>query len=141
MLATRLRTPALRRLARAASSSSPSSSSVPAETPKGNSPGTVAGSQSPNYPTQWSLNQRARPTPTDGARFEQTIMELQPQPLSAMAMIAEEPVRMVKGRKAVCDGGHGPLGHPKIFINLDKPGPKACGYCGFRYEQEPHHHH
>lgn len=24
--------------------------------------------------------------------------------------------------------GGGPLGHPKIFINLDKPGPKACGY-------------
>lgn len=105
MLATRLRTPALRHLTRAASSSSASSSSVPAETPKGNSPGTVAGSQSPNYPTQWSLNQRARPTPTDGARFEQTILELQPQPLSAMAMIAEEPVRIVKGRKAVCDGG------------------------------------
>ncbi|KAI0068203.1 hypothetical protein BV25DRAFT_1818586, partial [Artomyces pyxidatus] len=56
-------------------------------------------------------------------------MELQPNPLSAMEMIANEPVRLVHGRKAVCDGGIGPLGHPKIFINLDKPGPKACGYA------------
>lgn len=26
--------------------------------------------------------------------------------------------------------GGGSLGHPKVFINLDKPGPKACGYVG-----------
>jgi hypothetical protein len=24
--------------------------------------------------------------------------------------------------------GDGPLGHPKVFINLDKPGAKACPY-------------
>ena len=61
-------------------------------------------------------------------------MELQPNPLSAMEMINKEPIRVVHGRKAVCDGGEctvhvryvvphsatggGPLGHPKIFINL-----------------------
>ncbi|KAI0031163.1 hypothetical protein K488DRAFT_79241 [Vararia minispora EC-137] len=93
--------------------------------------------QAPNFPTTWSTSQRPRPTPAESPRFEQTIMELQPAPLSAMQMIAEEPVRIVAGRKAVCDGGNGPLGHPKIFINLDKPGPKACG--GLRYEQEHHH--
>ena len=27
--------------------------------------------------------------------------------------------------------GGGPLGHPVVFINLDKPGPKACGYVVF----------
>lgn len=32
-------------------------------------------------------------------------MDLQPNPLSAMQMIAEEPIRIVHGRKAVCDGG------------------------------------
>lgn len=32
-------------------------------------------------------------------------MELQPNPLSAMEMIANEPIRVVHGRKAVCDGG------------------------------------
>lgn len=32
-------------------------------------------------------------------------MDLQPAPLSAMEMVANEPIRLVKGRKAVCDGG------------------------------------
>ena len=32
-------------------------------------------------------------------------MELQPQPLAAIEMIANEPIRVVEGRKAVCDGG------------------------------------
>ena len=32
-------------------------------------------------------------------------MELQPNPLSAMDLIANEPVRVIHGRKAVCDGG------------------------------------
>jgi len=68
-------------------------------------------------------------------------MELQPNPLSAMQMIDEEPIRVVQGRKAVCDGGGGPLGHPKIFINLDQPGAHPCGYCGLRFEQAPHHGH
>ncbi|CAA7265807.1 unnamed protein product [Cyclocybe aegerita] len=54
-------------------------------------------------------------------------MALQPNPLSAMELIAQEPIRLVHGRKAICDGGGGPLGHPKIYINLDQPGPRACG--------------
>ncbi|PPQ63769.1 hypothetical protein CVT24_004311 [Panaeolus cyanescens] len=84
--------------------------------------------QAPNYPTTWSTNQRPRPGPGAGPRFEQTAMDLQPNPLSAMEMIAQEPIRLVQGRKASCDGGGGPLGHPKIYINLDQPGPRACGY-------------
>ncbi|KAF7639221.1 zf-CHCC domain-containing protein [Meloidogyne graminicola] len=32
-----------------------------------------------------------------------------------------------------CDGGHTHGGHPKVFINLDKPGTHACGYCGARF--------
>ena len=66
-------------------------------------------------------------------RFEQTAIELQPNAPSAMGMVAQDPVRMVSGRRATCDGGErldkamytavdvqggGPLGHPKIFINL-----------------------
>ncbi|KAI6132834.1 ubiquinone oxidoreductase 20 kd subunit [Pisolithus sp. B1] len=121
--------------------------------------------QAPNYPTPWSTNQRPRPAARSGPRFEQTAMELQPNPLSALELIANEPVRIVQGRRAVCDGGGGALGHPKIFINLDKPGPHACGYvacspyhvmyealtfrlwssdallsyCGLRFEQAVHH--
>ena len=62
-------------------------------------------SQSPNYPTTWSTNQQPRPAPRSGPRFEHTFMELQPNPLSAMELVANEPVRVVHGRKAVCDGG------------------------------------
>lgn len=61
--------------------------------------------QSPNYAAVWSENQQPRPTQHSGPRFEQAVMELQPNPLSAMEMINSEPIRMVNGRKAVCDGG------------------------------------
>ena len=93
--------------------------------------------QSPNYPSTWSTSQRPRPGIGSSPRFEQTAMDLQPNPLSAMELIAKEPIRVVHGRKAVCDGGKhmflsspvtfhhlpfilggGPLGHPKIYINL-----------------------
>lgn len=61
--------------------------------------------QAPNYSTTWSASQASRPGPGAGPRFEQTDMSLQPNPLSAMELIAEEPIRLVQGRKAVCDGG------------------------------------
>jgi len=115
-----------------------SSSSVPSKTQP--STPVPAAPQAPNYPTTWSTNQQPRPAAGSGPRFEQTVMELQPNPLSAMELIANEPIRLVHGRKAVCDGGGGPLGHPKIYINLDQPGPRPCGYCGIRFEQAPHDH-
>ncbi|KAE9408083.1 hypothetical protein BT96DRAFT_849679 [Gymnopus androsaceus JB14] len=133
----------LKTLARAASTSTSTpitSNHIATPTPAGPTPSApVVGTQAPNYPTTWSENQRTRPTGGSGPRFEQTTMELQPNPLSAMALIADEPIRVVEGRKAVCDGGGGPLGHPKIYINLDRPGPRPCGYCGLRFEQRHHH--
>ncbi|KAL4243466.1 Zinc finger CHCC-type domain-containing protein [Abortiporus biennis] len=134
MLSRQLLPRLARPLARLASSSSASVPAAKAEAP-------AVAQQAPNYPTTWSSSQRPRPQAQSGPHFEQTIMELQPQPLSALEMISNEPIRLVHGRKAVCDGGGGPLGHPKIFINLDKPGPKPCGYCGIRFEQAPHHDH
>lgn len=134
MLARRLPRVA-RPLARLTSSAASSTTPVPAhEAPSKD----AVIQQAPNYPTTWSTSQRPRPQGRSGPRFEQTNMELQPNPLSAMQMIAEEPIRIVHGRKAVCDGGvynayptypmsltaaqsnpgGGPLGHPKIFINL-----------------------
>ncbi len=71
--------------------------------------------QAPNYPTTWSTSQQPRPGPGSSPRFEQTNMELQPNPLSAMEMIAKEPVRLVHGRRAVCDGGSCPFGRPSVF--------------------------
>lgn len=81
-----------------------SSTSTPVPTHEAPSP-TAAAPQSPNFANTWSTSQRPRPQAHSGPRFEQTIMELQPNPLSAMEMINREPIRVVHGRKAVCDGG------------------------------------
>ncbi|KAJ7169907.1 zinc-finger domain-containing protein [Mycena filopes] len=120
--------------ARALSSATPA---LPAETQPASPPATL---QAPNAPATWSTNQQPRPAHASGPRFEQTVMELQPNPLSAMALVNDVPVNMVDGRRAICDGGGGPLGHPKIYINLDLAGPRPCGYCGLRFEQVHHHH-
>jgi len=89
-------------LLRFSSSSSSSSSAVPAASKP--IPAAVV-PQSPNRATTWSTNQRPRPAGQSGPRFEQTAMELQPNPLSAMELVANEPVRVVHSRKAICDGG------------------------------------
>ncbi|KAF9015155.1 ubiquinone oxidoreductase 20 kd subunit [Cyathus striatus] len=136
---TRFILPSLPRSIRSVSQNAPSSAKVSSVTSKSESQ-TPTVNQAPNYPTTWTTSQRPRPAPRSSPRFEQTAMDLQPQPLSAMELISQEPIRLVNGRKAVCDGGGGPLGHPKIYVNLDKPGPRPCGYCGIRFEQAPHHH-
>lgn len=43
----------------------------------------------------------------------------------------------MKENKASCDGGGGALGHPKIFINLDKPQICWCTYCGIPFVGHP----
>jgi uncharacterized Zn-finger protein len=30
---------------------------------------------------------------------------------------------------AVCDGGEGPLGHPRVYLNLGPSGKIECPYC------------
>ncbi|KAH9825028.1 hypothetical protein DFH28DRAFT_942574 [Melampsora americana] len=82
--------------------------------------------QSPNRVTTWSKNQGVRSEAMKGPRFEQTAMDLQPFPLAAIDLIHQQPISMVPGRVASCDGGGGALGHPRIFINLDKPGYHPC---------------
>ncbi|KAL8293743.1 hypothetical protein RQP46_000444 [Phenoliferia psychrophenolica] len=104
-------------------------------------PPAVPSTQSPNRAGTWSKAQASRPDAMTGPRFEQTAQAFQPQPLAAIELIAEQPIRLVSGRTAACDGEGGSLGHPRIFINLDKPGPKACNYCGLRFEQDHGHHH
>ena len=104
-LASRLRTAPRRIIARANSTSTPAKAAATTTTTTTTTSPTPAAAQAPNYPTTWSASQSARPTQGSGPRFEQVIMELQPQPLSAMQMIADEPVRLVHARKAVCDGG------------------------------------
>jgi hypothetical protein len=44
------------------------------------------------------------------------MMELQPNPLSAMELIANEPIRVIHGRKAICDGGTSTSSAPETFF-------------------------
>ncbi|XP_065914995.1 NADH dehydrogenase [ubiquinone] iron-sulfur protein 6, mitochondrial-like [Dysidea avara] len=54
----------------------------------------------------------------------------------AINLLNEEPISVVKGNHVWCDGGDEPLGHPKVYINLDKPGVHDCGYCGKKFVYE-----
>ncbi|OMJ22901.1 Lactobacillus shifted protein, partial [Smittium culicis] len=75
--------------------------------------------QAPNHPTVWSNEQIPREIAMTGPRFEQTDLEAQPRPLAAIDLIAKQPVRIVNGRKAYCDGEvSGSTGHPRVYINL-----------------------
>ncbi|PKU46929.1 nadh dehydrogenase [Limosa lapponica baueri] len=57
----------------------------------------------------------------------------------AIDLIAEQPVSEVEKRVISCDGGGGALGHPKVYINLDKDTKTGtCGYCGLQFKQKHH---
>ncbi|KAL1405975.1 hypothetical protein Q8F55_007657 [Vanrija albida] len=117
------RLPALARQVRLASTSAPTPFSPSDKSPREAAPG-----QSPNVAGTWSRDQQPKAAAFDTARFEQVDIPTQPDSLSAMGLVNEQPITFVDKRVVSCDGGGGPLGHPKIFINLDKEGPRACGY-------------
>lgn len=101
--------------------------------------------QAPNRKDVWTRSQapRADVISKNAHRFIQTDLDKQPQPYSAMELIAKQPVRYLSDTNiAVCDGNKGNTlqGHPKIFINLDQPKASTCGYCGLRYAKEEHRH-
>lgn len=97
--------------------------------------------QAPNRYETWSESQRPKSEAMRGPRFEQMDPSSQPQSLSAMELINNYPIQFTQERVTSCDGGDGPLGHPRVFINLDKPEPKPCPYCGIRYQKTDHDHH
>jgi uncharacterized Zn-finger protein len=35
----------------------------------------------------------------------------------------------IDGTVAVCNGGEGPLGHPRVYLNLAPAGKVECPYC------------
>merc|ERR1712189_74945 len=58
----------------------------------------------------------------------------------AIKLVAEEPVTDIEARVVSCDGGGGALGHPKVYINLEKDTKVGtCGYCGLQFKQKHHH--
>lgn len=101
--------------------------------------------QAPNRNETWTKSQESRLNifTKFAYRFIQKDLDQQPRPYSAMELIAKQPVRYLsEGNIAVCDGNKGNTlqGHPKVFINLDKPMASTCGYCGLRYAKEEHKH-
>lgn len=46
-----------------------------------------------------------------------------------------EPVEIIEVEDEVvaCDGGGGPLGHPRVFLHLHEDGRVDCPYCGRRF--------
>ncbi|GAA6008071.1 hypothetical protein JCM10207_007017 [Rhodosporidiobolus poonsookiae] len=136
MLASLLRQPA-RRIQCTIRAAHSSVARVPAAP---HTPPHVGTAQAPNRAVTWSKSQAARIEAMVGPRFEQTAEVYQPRPLAAVELIQDEPIRLIQGRVAACDGGGGALGHPRIFINIDKEGPHSCTYCGIRYEKDHHHH-
>ncbi|MEX0583154.1 MAG: zinc-finger domain-containing protein [Sneathiella sp.] len=39
----------------------------------------------------------------------------------------------VDSPKVACDGGRGPLGHPRVFLNMGDKGSVECPYCSRNY--------
>ena len=46
-------------------------------------------------------------------------------------------VLYVDSRTAVCDGGGGALGHPRVFLAIDGSGEVECPYCSRRFVYAP----
>lgn len=46
----------------------------------------------------------------------------------------EPPETIVVARRVVaCDGDEGPLGHPRVYLNMGDADHVDCPYCGRRY--------
>ncbi|KAI1816080.1 zinc-finger domain-containing protein [Poronia punctata] len=97
--------------------------------------------QAPNRTEIWSRSQRPRAHAMAGPRFEQTDFDLQPQSMAAIELIHRQPVRWTHDRVVACDGGGGPEGHPRIYINTDKPEIATCNYCGLPFANEHNRKH
>jgi uncharacterized Zn-finger protein len=39
----------------------------------------------------------------------------------------------VESARISCDGGNGALGHPRVWLTINKDGYVDCGYCDRRY--------
>ena len=41
--------------------------------------------------------------------------------------------KTVDTETVACDGGDGPLGHPRVFLNMEGRGRVDCPYCGCEF--------
>ena len=43
-------------------------------------------------------------------------------------------IKIVDSHRIACDGGEGPLGHPRVWLQIpDDKGWVECGYCDCRF--------
>jgi uncharacterized Zn-finger protein len=42
----------------------------------------------------------------------------------------------VHSRRVACDGDEGPLGHPRVWLQIDERGHVDCPYCDRRFVLE-----
>ena len=62
-----------------------------------------------------------------------------------MSTIPQPPeTRIVHSRRVACDGDEGPLGHPRVWLQIDERGFVDCPYCDRRFvldgeEGDDHH--
>jgi uncharacterized Zn-finger protein len=40
----------------------------------------------------------------------------------------------VTSKTVACDGDNGPLGHPRVYLNMGEKVAVDCPYCGRRYQ-------
>jgi NADH dehydrogenase (ubiquinone) Fe-S protein 6 len=90
---------------------------------------------------KWTTSMRTKEGAFSSPAFEHVILETQPFPKPAIDLVHQEPVFKTDKRVIYCDGGHGALGHPRVYINLDKPENSVCGYCGKEFVRIPGHPH
>ncbi len=51
-----------------------------------------------------------------------------------VATVAEPPETIdVETTTVACDGGDGPLGHPRVYLHMQAEGRIDCPYCGRRF--------
>jgi uncharacterized Zn-finger protein len=48
-------------------------------------------------------------------------------------LVDDREVVLTDAMHVSCDGGSGPLGHPREFMTLERDGEVVCKYCGRRY--------
>lgn len=66
---------------------------------------------------------------------------LEPSPLEHGRVAAEPPeVVVVHEHRVWCDGQGGPLGHPRVYLEMGPNGSVDCAYCDRRFVLAPHSH-
>src|SRR3546814_14255193 len=70
--------------------------------------------------------ERREPPASSSSREQRIALERQ-------SMIPPPEIIRVETARVACDGDGGPLGHPRVFLQIDEKGFVDCGYCDRRF--------